>query len=257
MSASSLWRSVADGLATFGGRQSSGVSDSGRRTRTIDFGDLRRIAPISTNWGFERGSPVDRFYVERFLARSAADVRGCVLEAADDGYTRRFGGDRVTAVDILHHDTANARATVIADLAQGDGIPSAAFDCVLLTQTLQYVYDLEAAVLTIDRMLKPGGVLLMTVPGLSRIDANPWDGAWLWTFTARALRRLLEQRFAPAAVEIEAHGNVLAAVALLHGLAAEELRAEELDEHDPRYPVIITARAQKSAGAEHAPAETS
>jgi hypothetical protein len=45
------------------------------------------------------------------------------------------------------------------------------------------------------------------------------------------------------------HGNVLAAISFLHGLAAEELRPEELDHRDTDYELLITVRARKSKAA--------
>ena len=136
------------------------------------FGNLRRVVPISRYFGFDRGQPVDRHYVERFLARHAADVRGRVLEVGDDSYTRQFGGDRVTVRDVLHVNEHNPQATIVDDLASGERIPSDAFDCVILTQTLHLVYDIQAAVRTLHRILKPGGVLLLTVPGISQLDSG-------------------------------------------------------------------------------------
>jgi hypothetical protein len=44
---------------------------------------------------------------------------------------------------------------------------------------------------------------------------------------------------------VAAHGNVLTSVAFLEGLAARELRREELDAHDPQYPMLITVKATK------------
>lgn len=212
----------------------------------VDFGDLRGTEPISRAFGFERGQPIDRYYLEGFLERHAADVRGHVLEVGDDGYTRRFGKDRVVHGDILSLTPDNPDATIVADLAHAETIPSAAFDCLIITQTLQFVYDIRAAVATLHRILRPGGILLLTVPCVSQVcryDMDRWGD--YWRFTDAVLRRLLVEAFGPAAVAVEAHGNVLAAVGFLHGLAAHEFQAAELDLQDPDYQVLITARAQK------------
>jgi hypothetical protein len=116
---------------------------------------------------------------------------------------------------------------------------------VIVTQTLQLIYDVRAAVSTLHRMLRPGGVLLLTVPGVSQIDRGQWGGAWCWSFTRHAVRRLLEERFAAADVSVDARGNVLAAVAFLHGMAVSELRPSELDAVDSQYEMLIAARAVK------------
>jgi glycosyltransferase involved in cell wall biosynthesis len=209
----------------------------------VRLGDLRRTRPISREYGYDRGRPIDRYYIEDFLARHARDIRGRVLEIGDSAYTRQFGADRVEVSDVLHVDESNPRATIVGDLSAAEHVPSGAFDCFILTQTLQLVYDVPAACQTAYRILKPGGVLLVTVPGITQISDNDWRDTWYWSFTTRSVRALLEEVFPK--VEVEAHGNVLAATAFLHGLATEELRPEELDHSDQDYEVLITARAVK------------
>jgi SAM-dependent methyltransferase len=213
----------------------------------VRLGDLRRVTPVSRVFGYDRGTPVDRYYIERFLARHAADIRGRVLEVGDDAYTRRFGGDRVAVRDVLHVKPGNPSATIVADLADGGQIPSDTFDCVILTQTLHLVYDVRAAIRTLHRILKPGGVLLATAPGITQRSADEWAASWYWAFTTLSVQRLFEEAFPPEHVSVKARGNVLAAVAFLHGLAAEELRRKELDERDSQYQLTITVRAVKPA----------
>lgn len=216
----------------------------------LDWGGLRRLTPINRNWGFERGQPVDRYYIERFLATHAADVRGRVLEIADATYTRRFGGHRVTRSDVLHAVEGNPAATIVGDLARGEEIPSDSFDCIICTQTLLVIYDVHAAVRTLHRILKPGGVLLATIPGgchqVASWDMDNWGD--YWRFTRLSVRRLFEEVFPRANIAIESHGNVLVAIAFLHGVTSAELRPEELDYRDPDYEVSITVRAVKAGG---------
>ena len=214
---------------------------------SVSFGDLRRLTPISRVFGFDRGTPVDRYYIEDFLARNADYIRGRALEVGDDSYTRRFGGDRVAQRDVLHVSDENPHATIIADLASADHVPSDAFDCIILTQTLHLIYDVRAALATLRRILKPGGVLLATFPGITQIDHFDWGGSWYWAFTALSAQRLFGEVFAPGSFKVETHGNVFAATAFLHGVALEELRKDELDYNDPDYQVIIAVRATKEA----------
>lgn len=213
----------------------------------VDFGDLRRTQPIDRYFGWDRGTPIDRYYIERFLASHHADVRGRVLEVGDAAYTRRFGEDRVTRSDVLHVDPDAPGATIVADLAHADHIPAGAFDCIILTQTLQMIFDVQAAVATLHRILAPGGVVLATVPGISQIDRGEWSDTWYWSFTARAVRRMFETCFAPADVTVEQHGSVLSAVGFLEGLASHELTESELAADDAAYPVFIGIRAVKPA----------
>ena len=115
--------------------------------------------PISPAWGFDRGTPVDRIYIERFLLSNASDVRGHVLEIREDEYTRRFGGPAVTSSDVLSLSPNDGRPNIIGDLTDPPQIPSNTYDCIILTQTLQLIHDIRSALGTILRILRPGGVL--------------------------------------------------------------------------------------------------
>ena len=216
-----------------------------QRRRPPNLGDLRRVTPIDPNWGFERGTPIDRIYVESFVGNHAADIRGCVLEIAAPDYTTRFGKG-VENVDILMATEGNSQATIVADLTNAPHIPDDSFDCAIVTQTLQFVYDVRAALATLERVLAPGGVLLATVPGLTKISP-PEDEEWgeWWHYTSRSARRLAEEAFGDGSVEVQTYGNVLTASAFLYGLAASDLRPEELAAHDRLYEVIVGIRAVK------------
>jgi SAM-dependent methyltransferase len=212
----------------------------------IRWGNLRRLNPISSVFGLDRGQPIDRYYIEAFLQRCSADIHGRVLEIGDPGYTRKFGGDRVTHSDVLHAVPGNPQATLVGDLATGDGIPKETFDCLILTQTLLYIYDVSEAITNCYAALKPGGVLLATFPGISQIsryDMDRWGD--YWRFTTLSAKRLFGEVFPPENVAVQSQGNVLTAIAFLHGLAAKELRKKELDYNDPDYEVLITVRAVK------------
>lgn len=207
---------------------------------------LRRTAPINAaDYGESRGQCIDRCYIERFLAEHAQDVKGHVLEFGDDAYARRFGNG-ITRIDVLHRTAGNPSATIVADLADGNGLPTDTFDCILCTQVLHCIYEVEAAVHTLYRALKPGGVVLVTDAGIQKVDSvDMVNGEEFWRFTSLALRRLFEEAFPPDNVEVRAYGNALAAVAFLHGLAVEDLRREYLDRFDPDYEVSISLRAVK------------
>ncbi len=213
----------------------------------VRFGSLRRTSPISRIWGHDRGRSLDRYYVEGFLDRHRSDIRGRVLEVGDSTYTRQFGDDRVMQADVLHVEDGNPVATIVADLASADHVASDSFDCIILTQTLQLIYDVPAALRTVRRILKPGGVLLTTFPGITHTGDADWQSTWYWSFTTNSARRLFADAFGTPHVTIESHGNVLAATAFLYGLSDDELRKDELDVHDPSYDMIIGVRAERPA----------
>src|SRR4051794_25242701 len=212
----------------------------------VRLGSLKRTTPISRNYGWERGTPVDRFYIDRFLTQHAADVKGRVLEIGDDEYTRRYGGGAVTHTDVLHASAGNPQATIVADLADAPEIAEATYDCVICTQTLLLNYDVRKAVATLHRILKPGGTALVTVPGVSRIcreEADEWGD--YWRFTSDSATRLFADEFGSGNVTTTAYGNVLTATAMLHGLAAEDLKNEQLDDRDRDFEVLIGVRARR------------
>lgn len=221
------------------------------------------LVPASRQHGFDRGTPIDRYYIEDFLRRhsgeqqyAAGDIRGRVLEIGEDRYTRMFGrwssptGEgNVDEVDIVDLSTRNPDATIVGDLTDPTLLPESTFDCAICTQVLMLIFDPRAVLANLYRSLRPGGVLLITVAGISRISRPDVDlfGDY-WRFTSLSLRRLLEELFPPDAVQVEAYGNVLCASAALYGVSAEELSPAELDLHDRDYEVIVAARASKPPG---------
>jgi SAM-dependent methyltransferase len=207
---------------------------------------LRRTSPLSANWGHDRGTPIDRIYIEEFLRGHREDIRGHVLEIRDSRYTERFGTD-VTARDVLDLDAGNPAATIVADLAAADAVPDDTFDCFILTQTLQYVSNPPASVCHAHRILRPGGVLLATVPSIIRVDADT-PKIDRWRFTEVSGLELFGEPFGSDQVQVSCAGNVLAAIAFLTGMAAEELDPAKLAVQDPDFPVVIFVRAVKAGG---------
>ncbi len=210
----------------------------------VRWGDLSASQPIGADWGFNRGQPIDRYYIENFLASQSSTIKGRVLAIGDDHYTRVFGSEFVTQSDVLHVEN-NPNATIVADLTDAPQIAADTFDCFLLVQTLQLIYDVRAALQTTYRILKPGGTVLATFPGITPLKDEEWNDTWYWNFTARSAQRLFEEVFPTENIRIESRGNVLAATAFLQGLASQEIPLQKLDEADPRFPVILTVEAMK------------
>ena len=214
-----------------------------RRGR-VDFGDLRRVTPISASFGMDRGQAIDRYYIEAFLAANAGRIAGRVLELGDAFYTEKFGGARVARSDVLHVVAGNPVATIVADLADAPQIADESFDCVIFTQSLQMIYDMGATLRTLHRILRPGGTLLVTTAGVAKVGRRLGRDDWgeYWRHTGQGLAAQAEEFFPGAEAEIVTYGNVLAATAFLQGLASEELEAAELEYVDPDFEVIVAAR---------------
>jgi glycosyltransferase involved in cell wall biosynthesis len=204
------------------------------------------LTPFSREFGYDRGQPIDRYYIEQFLSDHQADIQGHVLEIADDTYICQFGGNRVTVSDVLNAVPGNPKATLVGDITTAEHISSNTFDCIIFTQTLQLIFDVRAALQTIYRILKPGGVVIATIPGISpisRYDMERWG--YYWSFTSLSARRLFEEVFPASNIQIETYGNVLTATAFLYGMATEELKTEQMKFVDQDYEVIVAVRAEK------------
>lgn len=212
----------------------------------LDWGDLRRTDPLSRDWGYDRGGPVDRRDIAAFLAAHSSDIRGAVLEVQEDDFTRAFGGPRVTSSDVLDIDAANPRATVIADLRCAPELPGDAYDAIILTQTLHVIDDMPAALRECHRALKPGGVLLATMPAASRVCLEYGPDGDLWRMTPAGARAIAAPIFGAANVECSTAGNVLTNVAFLHGVGSGELTDAEYQVVDPYFPALTGIRASKA-----------
>jgi len=206
------------------------------------WGRLRSFDPVSRDWGFDRGLPVDRHYIESFLRKYAGDVKGDVCELLNDSYTKRYGGSQVRSSTVLDINADNRDATMIDDLAAPTVLGENRFDCFILTQTLQHIYHCGEALANAWRSLKPGGVILATVPSIIRYHREPEDH---WRFTPDSMERMIRERCPGADFTIKVYGNLVAATAFLHGMAVSDLRPVELDEYDGEYPVVIAARIMR------------
>jgi SAM-dependent methyltransferase len=219
-----------------------------RIRRRPRWGNLRRGTPLSATFGFDRGMPIDRFYLERFLAEEASAIQGVVGEVAESRYAVTFGGHRVDHVEVIDIDASNPHATIVADLSDAGGLPAGAFDCLLVVQTLQYTPSPEVALANCLRSLRPGGVLLLAVPALAAHDDNERPEDDHWRFWPGGVVSLLSLLAPEANSRVVAYGNLTAAIAFLHGLAAEELRDDELTRQDQRFPVVVCARVTLPVG---------
>ena len=215
----------------------------GRRVR---WGTLRRTTPFSDCYGWDRGLPIDRYYIEGWLARNAFAFRGEALEVRGPEYAERYGGANVTKVHVVDIDESNPKATVIADLTKEGSLPDAAYDTIVMTQTLHVTEDDDGGFRTLWRALRPGGTILFSGPCVGRIDHElaEYDS---WRYTPNGLRRRLARILPDAQVSVEAFGNVLAGAAYLYGIAMQELTPAELDVRDPGFPIVVCAKIDKPA----------
>ncbi len=215
---------------------------------SVDFGGLRRLSPISAVFGKDRDLlTIERYYIEQFLQTHSADVKGRCLEMGDPAYTKKFGGAKVTQADVLNYVPGNPQATIVADLTDAPHIPDNTFDCIIITQTLQMIFEVDKAIATLARILKPGGVVLCTSHGMTRVARREGVDDWgeYWHFTTQSKRRLFHAHFPKDHVQVSTVGNVFTCICNLHGLAASEIDPVELETHDPNYEMLVLVRAMK------------
>ena len=219
--------------------------------RHLAMARLRRLTPL--HHGRLRGTPVVRYYWERFLEERRDAFRGAgleigtveTLERMDAGLTSR------DALDVSRH---GPDVTVVADLSRADSLPAEAYDCLVVPFTFQFIYDVEAALYHAVRILRPGGRLLANFP-----CTDYYFPAGLEMFTGRPI--YLHHWFTPLAVEnllrrvglvsgdftVEVYGNLLARVAYEMNVPAEELTARELAHRDPGHPLLICVDVRRPA----------
>jgi hypothetical protein len=208
------------------------------------WGNLRRVRPFSSNFGFDRGTPIDRYYLHQFLRDHRAFITGRVLEIQNSDYTRQFGHD-LEQTHTLDVNPAFA-PTYLCDLAHIDGcVPDGYYDCFLLPNTLSVLRDIEPCLRNALRIVRPGGVVLASTAALVPLSGDAPD---YWHLSADGWRELTRRAWPDnVSARVEAHGNCLAAVAAMLGLAHEELDPAELDVTDVRFPVLVTLFGQRPA----------
>jgi SAM-dependent methyltransferase len=220
-----------------------------KRTFTKPRGlDLDSVYPVSDWLGEDRGTPIDRYYIEKFLNSNRSHIHGNVLEVANDKYIRKFGSG-TTTLDVLHPIAGTHGATVIGDLTDASSLPEDRFDCFICTQTIHVIYKYMDAIKGAYKVLRPGGVMLATLGSIAQIsefDMDRWGD--YWRFTTRSAKLSFGEVFGMENIDVSYYGNCLAAISLLRGIAVEEVSSQNLDIQDRNYPVIITIVAKKPDG---------
>ncbi|WP_221563879.1 bifunctional 2-polyprenyl-6-hydroxyphenol methylase/3-demethylubiquinol 3-O-methyltransferase UbiG [Alkalihalobacillus sp. TS-13] len=198
--------------------------------------------PVSRQFGFDRGQPIDRYFIEKFIEKNQHLIKGKVLEIGENRYTSLFGKE-IDSVDILDIDLYPG-VTIKGNLETGENVPDGEFDCFILTQVIHIIYDFKEALKNAMKTLKPGGVLLVTFPGVSQSCKTREYGDY-WRFTGMALYRCFSEIDTAGDTRIESHGNLGIAQAFLEGRAVHEIPKSLLAFNDPHYEVVHTVAVTK------------
>ena len=218
-----------------------------RKSKKINLNSLHNIKPISKDFGWSRGKPIDRFYIEEFLTKNKKLIKGDCGEISETRYLDMYNNDLIKTTKIFDIDLTNKSADIHGDLEDINNIPEKIFDCFISTQVLNFIYNYSIAIDNLHKMLKPEGALLLTVSGpsthISEYDMSRWGD--YWRFTEQSVLKAFEKTFGQNNVEVKCYGNVLAATYMLQGISSEELTKDEINYYDPIYPMLITVVAKK------------
>lgn len=203
----------------------------------------RSEKPMSRKFGYDRGTPIDRYWIESFLHKHKDLIKGHCLEVTDNSYTIKFGGDAVTRPDVLDIDRKNKKATIIGDLRNLNAvIQDNTYDCIILTHVLGLIDELDKALEECRRILKEGGTMLITSSCLSPTYKGSNN---YWRFTPLGAEYLLGKHFGEQNVSLVTYGNAFTGQCFWVGMAQEDLSPKELDKHDPEFPCVIGIKVTK------------
>ncbi len=211
---------------------------------------LRRLQPFGH--GRQYGTPIVRYYWEKYLQEYRADIRGIALEIGSTDTIRRFGGMAVSCAEAIDLSPHSPDVTVVTDLSRADHVPTERYDCFVNQFTMHLIYDAQAALYHSLRILKPGGVLLINFSCVDYYFPRGLDmgtGAPMFVYrwftpieVENMLRRLDLQ---PKDYTLGIYGNLFTRIAYQMNMPAEELTKRELEYADSGHPLLICARVVK------------
>ena len=207
-----------------------------------------RTKPVSIVFGLDRGSPIDRFYIEFFLDKYKKYITGNVLEIADNTYTKKFGEDiNINSFILDYSGASNSKNIINLDLINTESVPENKFDCIICTQTLNFIFDFNKAIDSLHKMLKINGTALVTVAGISQVskyDADRWGD--FWRFNPMGIEKCFINKFGKSNVDSYVYGNNYSATMFLNGFCLEECTKNKLLYSDKNYPLIIAIKITKN-----------
>lgn len=198
---------------------------------------IKSTEPVSRLFGNERGTPVDRYYIEQYLERESKEITLCdrVLEVGEDTYSKRFFPNSES--DILDYSMG-------MDLTKKETLPESRYDVFICTQVLHQIYDVKSAIEGAYYLLKEGGVLLATVCGnISKLARND-EYEHYWGFTECSLKKIVGEVFEKE-IKTEFYGNSAVATAFVQGISLEELDKAILNKKDKDFTICISVTAKK------------
>lgn len=206
-------------------------------------------------FGHLGGTPVDRVLIENFLENASKSLvvngNGIAVEVGSTDYIKKyFPKSQHLRLDFvkdleIHQSGLNSLS---GDLCHLSPKTENFIDVLLLTQVLSFTENPDAALNVIGKLLKPGGVVILTDPFLTPIsmfDEIRWGE--FSRFTERNLRRLLTDQDWVESQEISFLGNSVTSAAIIMGIPAEQVEKKWFAPVRDSHATVITAIVKKSA----------
>ncbi|MBD2360453.1 methyltransferase domain-containing protein [Anabaena minutissima FACHB-250] len=205
----------------------------------LNWGDFRKTNPICHVTGFTRGTPIDRYYLQKFVNKIKDQVVGNVLEVGGVAKDREFYQFDLASTYRIMNLESGSGIDLVGDVHDVSLIETESLDGVVIFNVLEHCYSPWIAVENIYKWLKPGGKCFCMVPNAQRLHDRPGDYWRPLPDGVNWLFRNFSQR------QLSVYGNPLTVIASFHGVATEELTSEELDEFHADYPVSTCIVATK------------
>ena len=191
--------------------------------------------PVDKVYGVERGGSIVRYYISDFLEKYKTLIKGNVLEIGGRDYTRKFGDKNCQSYSLFfEHGIENSgkdEFDIYGDLSTGDGLEKGFYDCIVLTQVLNFVKDIDNVSQNLIDSLKVGGVVILTVAGITPICRYDMDTyGQYWSFTDKSIFNMFSRK--NTEVSIVTYGNLKTTCAFLAGMAYTELDDDDLIYND-------------------------
>jgi Methyltransferase domain len=205
----------------------------------IDWGSFNRKNPICHASSFTRGTSIGRYYLIKFVEEIRDQVVGNVLEIGSvpkDRESYNFSDRREYHVLNLE---AGPGVDIVGDAHDKSLIKPESCDSIIIFNVLEHCYAPWQVVENIHSWLKVGGKCFCLVPSAQRLHDRPAD---YWRLLPDGMS-LLFKNFAKHKLYV--YGNPMSVVAVFHGIAAEEIKTEDLDAFHADYPVLSCIVAEK------------
>lgn len=169
---------------------------------TLETDSLERLIPDAIGEGEVTGEEALKLHLARYDFAATHARPGRLLDiACGVGYGTRRLGDRADVealgVDLSEEAIRYARQRYAAprvQFAQGDALTfedSDGFDTIVSLETIEHVGQPRALLANLTSLLRPGGVLIGSVPVTPSVDINPHHRH---DFTARSFRAMLHDQ---------------------------------------------------------------